>query len=189
MVHDIVLYPDPRLKKKSAEVPASALDEHQKLFDDMVETMYAADGVGLAAPQIGVNLRIAVIDTSPRQEGEKLRFFINPEIVSHSETRVPYVEGCLSIPGEAEEVQRWETVKVRALGRDGKSFELDATELLAIAVQHEIDHLDGLLFIDRLSTLKRELIKRRIRKQRAMDAAERKAAAEKARPNAHESAL
>jgi peptide deformylase len=135
--------------------------------------------VGLAAPQIGVGLRIAVIDTSPRQEGEKIRFFINPEIVEHSENKIPFVEGCLSIPGEAEEVMRWETVRVRALGRDGKPFELDAKELLAIAVQHEIDHLDGVLFIDRISTLKRTLIKRRIKKQREMDAAERRASSEK----------
>jgi peptide deformylase len=189
MVRDIVIWPDPILKQVAK--PVERVDDGiRRLLDDMAETMYAADGVGLAAPQVGVLQRVIVIDTSPRQEGQKLLHFVNPEIVRSEGTRV-YTEGCLSIPGEAEDVERADKVWVRALGRDGKKFELECDELLAIAVQHEYDHLQGTVFVDHLSSLKRELIRRRMKKlkveqaeERATDRAEQVKSAKK-----HESAL
>jgi peptide deformylase len=142
--------------------------------------------VGLAAPQVGVALRAIVIDVSPRQEGQKLLHLVNPEIVRTEGLRV-YTEGCLSIPGEAEDVERADRVWVRALGRDGKPFELECGDLLATAVQHEFDHLQGTLFVDHLSSLKREIIRRRMKKlkqEQAMEKAEQVRGAGK-----HESAL
>ncbi len=179
MVHEIVIWPDPVLKKKAAPVARFDAALH-KLLADMTETMYAADGVGLAAPQIGISQRVVVIDTSPRQEGQKLLEVINPEIVA-ARGEVVYNEGCLSIPGEVEEIKRHEEVAVRFFDREGKKIELEATGLLAIAFQHEIDHIDGMLFVDRLSALKRELIKRRMKKLKA------ERAAQKAAGHAHES--
>jgi peptide deformylase len=132
------------------------------LAADMAETMYAESGVGLAATQVGVQKRILVIDASPRQSGEKLRVFINPELVS-AEGRTKYSEGCLSIPGETEEIERFERVTVRAMDEKGETFEVEATGLLAIALQHELDHLDGVLFADRLSWFKRLRLRRRLR--------------------------
>jgi peptide deformylase len=152
----------------------------------MAETMYAADGVGLAGPQIGVLKRLVVIDTSPRQEGQKLIHLVNPEIV-RAEGRIEYTEGCLSIPGEAEDVERHAKVWVRALDYRGKPFEMECDGLLSIAAQHETDHLDGTLFVDHLSSLKREMIKRRMKKLKTQRAAEAAAAIKKA-PQ-HESAL
>jgi peptide deformylase len=173
MVRDIVIWPDPVLKEIAQ--PVERVDDGiRKLLDDMAETMYAADGVGLAAPQVGVLKRCLVIDTSPRQEGQKLLHFVNPEIV-RSEGSILYTEGCLSIPGEAEDVERAEKVWVRALGRDGKRFELECDGLLSIAVQHETDHLEGTLFVDHLSSLKRELIRRRMKKLKAEKAADQAA--------------
>jgi peptide deformylase len=185
MVREIVIWPDPVLKKNAAPV-ARVDDEIRRLLDDMAETMYAADGVGLAAPQVGVSRRIVVIDTSPRQEGQKLLHLVNPEIVK-TEGETVYSEGCLSVPGEAEEVERAAKVWVKALGRDGKPYELEAEGLLAIALQHEIDHLDGILFVDHLSSLKRELIRKRMKKLKAERAAE--TAAEIRGAKEHESAL
>jgi peptide deformylase len=165
MVRDILIWPDPRLKEKAK--PVKGVDASLRtLIDDMFETMYAAQGVGLAAPQIGVLQRVIVIDTSPKQEGAIPTAFVNPEILDRQGNTI-YREGCLSVPGEAEEVERAATVRVRALGRDGKQFELDADGLLAIALQHEIDHLDGTLFVDYLSTLKRELIRKRMKRLKA----------------------
>jgi peptide deformylase len=165
MVRDIIIWPDPLLKQKS--VPVGKVDDGiRRLLDDMAETMYAADGVGLAAPQVGVLKRCIVIDTSPRQEGQKLLHFVNPVIV-RAEGETTYTEGCLSIPGEAEDVDRFAKVWVRALDRSGKEFEIEADELLAIAVQHETDHLQGTVFVDHLSSLKRELIRRRMKKLKA----------------------
>ncbi len=165
MVRDILIWPDPILKQKS--VPVDRVDDGvRRLLDDMAETMYAADGVGLAAPQIGVLKRCIVIDTSPRQEGQKLLHLVNPVIVA-AEGETTYTEGCLSIPGEAEDVDRFARVRVRALDYAGKEFEVDADELLAIAVQHEHDHLEGTVFVDHLSSLKRELIRRRMKKLKA----------------------
>ncbi len=171
MVREIVIWPDPVLKEVAAPVQRVD-DEIRTLLDDMAETMYAADGVGLAAPQVGVLKRVITIDTSPRQEGQRLIHLVNPEIVKY-EGKTVYTEGCLSIPGEAEEVERAAKVWVRALGRDGKPFELEADGLLAIAVQHETDHLNGTLFVDYLSSLKRELIKKRMKKLKAERAAEK----------------
>jgi peptide deformylase len=122
--------------------------------------------VGLAAPQIGELRRCIVIDASPRQEGQKLIHLVNPEIV-RGEGETVYTEGCLSIPGEAEDVDRFAKVWVRALDYHGKPFELEADGLLAIALQHEHDHLQGTLFVDHLSSLKRELIRRRMKKLKA----------------------
>jgi peptide deformylase len=171
MVREIVIWPDPVLKEIAK--PVDRVDDTlRKLLDDMAETMYAADGVGLAAPQVAVLKRALVIDTSPRQEGQKLVHFVNPEIVKLEGTTT-YTEGCLSIPGEAEDVVRAEKVWVRALDYFGKPFELECEGLLAIAVQHECDHLQGTLFVDHLSSLKRELIRRRMKKLKAEQAAER----------------
>jgi peptide deformylase len=185
MVREIVIWPDPILKQVAA--PVERVDDPlRRLLDDMAETMYAADGVGLAAPQIAVPKRVITIDTSPRQEGQKLIHLVNPEIVKY-EGKTTYTEGCLSIPGEAEEVERAAKVWVRALGYDGKPFELEADGLLAIAVQHETDHLNGVLFVDYLSSLKRELIKKRMKKLKAERAAEK--AAEIKTAARHEKAL
>ncbi len=174
----ILLYPDPYLRKKCA--PVEEIDgEVLKLLDDMVETMYDARGVGLAASQIGVDKRIVVIDVSPRKtdgddededEGEKIEYdgpglieLINPEIVS-SEGEVTGEEACLSIPGFVSEVKRKQKVTIEAYNREGRLMEIEAQDLLARVFQHEIDHMDGILFIDRLSRLKRELLKRKIEK-------------------------
>ena len=185
MIREIVIWPDPVLKQVAA--PVERVDDAvRRLLDDMAETMYAADGVGLAAPQIAELQRVIVVDTSPRQEGQKLVHLVNPEIVA-TEGKTTYTEGCLSIPGEAEEVERAARVRVRALDYFGKPFELDADGLLAIAIQHETDHLNGTLFVDHLSSLKRELIRKRMKKLKAERAAE-KAAEIRGAPR-HEKAL
>ena len=185
MVREIVIWPDPVLKQVAK--PVDRVDDGiRRLLDDMAETMYAADGVGLAAPQIGELLRCIVIDTSPRQEGQRLIHLVNPEIVEADGTTT-YTEGCLSIPGEAEEVERAAKVRVRALDREGAPFELECEGLLAIAVQHETDHLDGVVFVDHLSSLKREVIRRRMKKLKSERATE--TADELRRAVAHKSAL
>jgi len=185
MVREIVIWPDPVLKEIAKPV-AGVDDTIRRLLDDMSETMYAADGVGLAAPQIAEGRRCIVIDTSPRQEGQKLIHLVNPEIVK-TEGVTTYTEGCLSIPGEAEEVERAAKVWVRALDYFGKPYELECEGLLSIAVQHEHDHLQGTLFVDHLSSLKREIIRRRMRKLKEERATE---GAEKIRTAAqHKSAL
>ncbi len=189
MVREIVIWPDPVLKEIAK--PVERVDDSlRKLLDDMAETMYAADGVGLAAPQIAVLKRVIVIDTSPRQEVQKLIHLVNPEIIRR-EGATTYTEGCLSIPGEAEDVDRAAKVWVRALDRQGKPFELECDGLLAIAVQHELDHLEGTLFVDHLSSLKRELIRRRMKKLKAEQEAERaeQKAAKVKGAKRHESAL
>jgi peptide deformylase len=164
-VREIRKYPDPLLHKKTDRVDAIDVTLN-RLIDDMVETMHAAPGVGLAANQIGVPLQVAVIDLSTQDEAVRrhpLLVIINPEILS-LEGAVIEEEGCLSIPEYAEKVKRAQKVKVRALDREGKLFEIEAEGLLAKALQHEIDHLNGLLFIDRLSPLKKNIFKRRHRK-------------------------
>ena len=166
-IREIRKYPDPVLRAKTARV--EAIDESiSRLIEDMVETMHAAPGVGLAANQVGVSLQVAVIDISMREEKERgkrhpLVVIINPVIVS-SEGSVVEEEGCLSIPDYAETVKRAARVKVRAQDRTGKSFELEAEGLMAKALQHEIDHLNGILFVDRLSTLKKSIFKRKYKK-------------------------
>jgi len=164
----IVKYPDPRLKQRALPVKVVD-DEIRRLVDDMAETMYAAPGVGLAANQVGVLLRVFVIDTSTEDEPSELRVFINPEIVETSGTLV-WEEGCLSFPGVTEEIRRAEHVRVRALDRDGKPFELEADGLLAVAIQHENDHLNGVVMLDKLSAVKRRLLGRKLAKAKEDDA-------------------
>ncbi len=178
MVREILIWPDPRLKEKAASVKAVD-DEVRALIDDLFQTMYQAEGVGLAAPQIGVLRRVLVVDTSPRQPGAKPLALVNPVIV-RTEGRRVYREGCLSIPGEAEEVERADKVLVRALDRDGKPVEVEAEDLLSTALQHEIDHLEGMLFVDYLSALKRDLIRKRMKRFKAERAAGKAAPAKPA---------
>jgi peptide deformylase len=157
----ILLYPDSRLHTIAQPV-ARVDDEIRKLINDMSETMYAAPGVGLAATQVDVHLRIIVIDTSPTRDG--LRAFINPEIVEA--TGVADVdEGCLSVPGIYEKTQRAQQIHVRALGADGAPFEHAAEGLEAVCIQHEIDHLEGKVFVERLSRLKQQRILAKIKKR------------------------
>ena len=167
-VRSIRTYPDPVLRAKTGKVEKidSALE---RLIEDMIETMHAAPGVGLAANQVGVPLSLAVIDLSSREDDEErhpLIVLINPELIT-SEGSVFEEEGCLSIPDYAEKVKRAARVKVRAQNRTGARFELVADGLLAKALQHEIDHLNGLLFIDHLSALKKSIFKRRFKKAAA----------------------
>lgn len=159
---NILHFPDPRLRTRAAPV-ATVDDQIRRLTDDMLETMYDAPGIGLAATQVNVHQRVIVIDVS--EEKNQPLVLINPEILA-KEGVEEMDEGCLSVPGIYETVERAERVRVRALNRDGESFELDADGLLAVCIQHEIDHLDGKLFVDYLSTLKRERIKKKLEKQR-----------------------
>ena len=162
MLREIVKYPDPVLERPSE--PVTAFDgDLQKLVDDMFESMYAAKGIGLAAPQIGIPKRLTVIDLSFQKNPEEKIVLINPEIIFR-EGKQYEEEGCLSLPEIREKVSRAAKVKVRAQDVKGEWFELDGEELLARAFQHEIDHLDGVLFFRRVSALKRDLILRKIRK-------------------------
>ena len=158
---DILRFPDPRLRKKALPV-LTVTDQTRQLAEDMLETMYAAPGVGLAAIQVNVQQRVVVIDTS--EDKSTPLIFINPEIINKKGER-EHEEGCLSVPEAYELVTRADTVRVRALDQHGKTFELDADELLATCIQHEIDHLDGKLFVDYISNLKRQRIKKRLEKQ------------------------
>lgn len=162
-VLEIVLYPDPRLRTLAA--PVAELDDRiRTLLDDMAETMYAAPGVGLAAPQVGILERVIVVDVGPDEEtGTPSRLYklVNPEII-HREGTISWEEGCLSIPSLKDTVKRSARVVVNALDRDGTPVEIDATGLLSVCLQHEIDHLDGVLFVDRLSRLRRELMKSKL---------------------------
>jgi peptide deformylase len=156
-VRDILTLPDPRLRLVSQ--PIGAVDrEIRQLVEDMFETMYEAPGIGLAAIQIGVPKRVITMDLAKKDEGKKPQVFINPEILSTSAERATYEEGCLSIPEYYEEVERPSEVKIRYLDLEGTVCELEANGLLATCVQHEIDHLNGVLFIDHLSKLKRSRI-------------------------------
>ncbi len=162
MERTILTYPDPELKKKSAPVTVIN-DALRTLVRDMAETMYAAPGVGLAAPQIGVHQRVVVIDVSPKEDEPQLIVAINPVII-HADGDSYEEEGCLSIPRYAANVRRHARVVVKALNLDGEEITYRAEGLLAIAFQHEIDHLDGILFIDHISPLKREIFKKRYRR-------------------------
>jgi peptide deformylase len=159
---EILHFPDPRLRNEAR--PVAAVDDSiRTLADDMLETMYAAPGIGLAATQVNVNKRVVVIDLS--QDQDQPLVLINPEIIEkHGVEEME--EGCLSVPGIYEKVERADRVRVRALDRDGRSTELDADGLLAVCIQHEIDHLDGKLFVDYLSQLKRQRIRKKLEKQR-----------------------
>lgn len=158
---DILHYPDARLHTVAR--PVAAVDARiRQLIDDMAETMYDAPGIGLAATQVNVHERVIVIDISETHDA--LRVFINPEIIAQS-GRAEGEEGCLSVPGVFDLVERAERVTVRALDRDGKAFELEADGLLAVCIQHEMDHLLGKVFVDYLSNLKRNRIKAKMLKQ------------------------
>jgi peptide deformylase len=167
MIRTILHYPDKRLREKGVRVPAITA-EVQRLVDDMAETMYAAPGVGLAATQIGETLQIFVIDVAEENEPSDLRVFINPEILKREET-ITWSEGCLSFPGVTEEVERAAKVLVRALDREGNGFELEAEGLLAVAIQHEYDHLQGVLMIDHLGPLKKRLLNRKMQRRAEVD--------------------
>ncbi len=160
----IVTLPDPVLRKLSEPVERVD-DELRRLMDDMLETMYAAPGVGLAAIQVGVPKRLLVLDVSGEGEAPNPLCIVNPEILSLGSDMRVYEEGCLSIPDVRIEIERPASLKVRYVDREGKTQEMDATGLLATALQHEIDHLNGKLIVDYLSRLKRDMIVRRFRKQ------------------------
>ena len=161
-LHEIVKYPDPVLAKRGA--PITVFDDKLKtLVEEMFESMYVAQGIGLAAPQIGLSQRLTVIDVSFKKNPEEKIVLINPEIIEREGEQYEE-EGCLSLPEIREKVKRAAKVKVRAQNTDGEWFEIEGEELLSRAFQHEIDHLDGVLFIDRLSRLKKDLTVRKIKK-------------------------
>ncbi len=158
-------YPHPVLKKKAQKVDLVD-DAMRKFLDDMLETMYADAGVGLAAPQVGVLQRVVVIDVAHEDEELHPYYMVNPEIIWKSEEKVCGEEGCLSVPEQRAEVERFAAVKVKYLDYEGKEQELLAEGFLAIAVQHELDHLDGILYIDRISRLKRQMLLKKLEKMR-----------------------
>jgi peptide deformylase len=157
---DILIYPDPRLHKMAKPIE-KVDDEIRKLIDDMAETMYAAPGIGLAAPQVNCLKRVIVVDTSENKDS--LRAFVNPQIIA-SEGSEESEEGCLSVPDIYALVSRAEKIRVQALDRNGDSFELDADDMLAVCIQHEIDHLDGKVFVDYLSRMKQDRIRKKLNK-------------------------
>ena len=163
MIRTILHYPDKRLREKGVRID-TVTPAIKTLIDDMAETMYAAPGVGLAATQIGEALQLFVIDVAGENEASDLRVFINPEIVERSGC-IDWQEGCLSFPGVTEDVERAAKVKCRALDREGKPFELEAEGLLAVAIQHEYDHLQGVLMIDHLGPLKKRMVHRKMQKR------------------------
>jgi peptide deformylase len=163
-LREILIVPDPRLKQVSAPV-AKVDDELRALMDDMLETMYAAPGIGLAAIQVGVPKRVIVMDLAKQDDPKAPRFFVNPEILWASEETAPYEEGCLSVPDIYDEVERPAQVKIRYLNYHGEEVVEDAEGLFAVCIQHEMDHLDGVLFIDHLSRLKREQAVKKVKKQ------------------------
>jgi peptide deformylase len=160
----IRVFPDPVLRER-AEPIEKVTPEIQRLIDDMAETMYAAPGVGLAANQVGVLKRVFIIDIADEDEPSDLHVFVNPEII-HKEGELSWKEGCLSFPGVMENVERFAKVRVRALDREGNFFEMEAEGLMAVAVQHENEHLDGDLLIDHLGPVRRRLIQRKLSKGR-----------------------
>jgi peptide deformylase len=163
-LREILVVPDPRLKQVSQAVDVVD-DDLRALMDDMLETMYAAPGIGLAAIQVGVPKRVIVMDLARQDEEPQPRFFVNPEILWASEETAPYEEGCLSVPEIYDEVERPAQVKLRYLNYQGETIEEDAEGLYAVCIQHEMDHLDGVLFIDHLSRLKREQAIKKVKKQ------------------------
>lgn len=163
MIRPLVILPDPVLRQVSR--PVERVDDDLRRFaDDMFETMYDAPGIGLAAIQIGEPLRMLVIDLAKEEEPKAPQIFINPEIVAHGDGISVYEEGCLSIPEYYAEVERPDTVTVKYLDRDGKERLIEADGLMATCLQHEIDHLNGVLFIDHISKLKRDMVVRKFRK-------------------------
>jgi peptide deformylase len=160
----ILEYPDPRLRRVAAAV-AAVTPEIRALVRDMAETMYSAPGIGLAATQVDVHKRVIVMDLSETRD--ELRVFINPELLTAS-GEIESEEGCLSLPGYYDRVQRAEAIRVRALDQNGQRFELEANGVLAVCIQHEMDHLIGKVFVDRLSTLKRARYAARVRKKQRL---------------------
>ena len=165
-------YPDPVLHQKCEAV--HQIDDKLRLFlDDMLETMYADRGVGLAAPQVGVSKRMIVIDASQEEDEEghhkkgNPMFLINPEIIYKSEETIFFCEGCLSLPGQSADVERHQKIKVRYQDKSGLEQQIEAEDYLAVVLQHEIDHLDGILYIDHLSRLKRNMLLKKLEKARA----------------------
>ncbi len=163
-LREILIVPDPLLKQVSQPV-AKVDDALRALMDDMLETMYEAPGIGLAAIQIGVPKRVIVMDIARQDEPKQPRYFVNPEILWASEETAPYEEGCLSVPEIYDEVERPARVKIRYMNYAGDTVEEDAEGLFAVCIQHEMDHLDGVLFIDHLSRLKREQAVKKVKKQ------------------------
>lgn len=163
-VLDILTYPDKVLKQKTAAVENidGAL---QTVFDNMATTMYQAPGVGLAAPQVGISQSFIVYDIAPKEDGHDLHVLVNPRIVSKEGEILSENEGCLSVPDFRADVKRAERILVEGVDRDGNPLRFEADGLLAIVIQHELDHLDGTLFIDRISALKRQMYKRRVKKE------------------------
>ncbi len=163
-LREILVVPDPVLKQVST--PVEVVDDALRaLMDDMLETMYAAPGIGLAAIQIGVPKQVIVMDLAGPDEPRAPRYFVNPEILWASEETAPYEEGCLSVPEIYDEVERPAKVKLKYLGYDGKEVVEDAEGLFAVCIQHEMDHLKGVLFIDYLSRLKRDRAVAKVKKQ------------------------
>lgn len=165
-IRPILVAPDALLKQKSAPVEGPVTDAHRALMDDMLETMYGAPGIGLAAIQIGEPVRIIVMDLAKEGEEKQPRYFVNPEILWASEETLPYEEGCLSVPDVYDDVERPARVKLRYLNYNGEQIEEDADGIFAVCIQHEMDHLEGVLFIDHLSRLKREKALSKVKKAR-----------------------
>jgi peptide deformylase len=170
-LRDIIKLPDPRLRQVSA--PVQKIDaELDRLIEDMFVTMYEAPGIGLAAIQVGVPQRLVTMDLAKKEEPKAPQVFINPELLSTSDEKAKHEEGCLSIPDYYEEVERPVRVRVRYLDRTGKAQEIEADGLLATCLQHEIDHLNGVLFIDHLSKLKRSMVIKKFTKAAKREAEE-----------------
>ena len=170
-IRKILTAPDPRLREVSKPVDRVD-DDLRALMDDMLETMYDAPGIGLAAIQVGVPLRVIVMDLAGEDEEPAPRFFVNPQILDPSEETAVYEEGCLSVPEFFDEVERPAMCRVKFLDYDGKEQVLDAEGLLATCIQHEMDHLEGVLFIDHLSRLKRDRVLKKLKKEQRLAAAE-----------------
>ena len=164
-VREILIEPNEMLREKS--LPVEIVDNDlRKLMDDMLETMYAAPGIGLAAIQIGVPKRVIVLDIDQKEGQKNPLFFINPEIVKKSQTNSIYEEGCLSVPGQFAEIERPENCHIKYIDYLGEAKEIEAKGMLATCIQHEIDHLEGVLFIDYLSNLKKSMIVKKLSKQK-----------------------
>jgi peptide deformylase len=164
-IRKILTEPDPFLRQKSTKVEIVD-NETRSLMDDMLETMYAAPGIGLAAIQIGVPKRVIVLDISKSEEKKNPLYFVNPEIISNSNTDASYEEGCLSVPGQFAEISRPDKCKIKFLNYAGEEKVLETEGLLATCIQHEMDHLEGILFIDYLSKLKKDMIVKKLSKQK-----------------------
>ena len=162
----IIVAPDPRLKL-TCEPVAEVTEELRKLMADMLDTMYDAPGIGLAAPQIGVTQRIIVVDVTKNDDERMPYQMVNPEITWHSDEMLDYEEGCLSLPEQYAQVKRPDKIRVKYLDPDGQAQEIEASGILATCIQHEMDHLDGVLFVDHISKLRRDLILRKLKKYKA----------------------